>query len=182
MSGWGIRFRRHDGEVSGSSPAPAPTLHHDAAAYALVYGEAVRALDDQRSVLDNMRTWSGIVLSAAAVTTSFFGGLALRDGDPGPLAWTAVGAFVLCGVAGLAIVFPHGKWELRASPASLIADIEAGSPTIAQIQRDLSLYMERSWLSNEKRMQWLMVWPLRIASLALVAEVLAWVLDLSGIG
>jgi hypothetical protein len=166
-----------------SDPAPSPqALHGDASAYALVYEEAVRALDDQRAVLDNMRTWSGIVLSAAAVTTSFFGGLALRDGTPGPLGWTAVAAFVLCGVAGLAIVFPHGRWEFRASPASLIADIELGAPPIGRIQRDLSLYMEKSWLHNEKRMQWTMVWPLRVATLALVAEVLAWVLDLSGIG
>lgn len=150
--------------------------------YGLVYDEAVRALDDQRSVLDNMRTRSGIVLSAAAITTSFFGGLALRDGDPGPLAWGAVAAFVVCGVAGLATLFPLERWEFRASPASLIALIDRASPSLEAIQRDLSLHMERSWLANERRMQATMVWPLRVATIALVAEVLAWVLDLAGIG
>ncbi len=154
----------------------------DAAVYGLVYDEAVRALDDQRSILDNLRTRSGIVLSAAAVTTSFFGGLALRDGSAGPLAWAAVAAFVLCGVACLAVQFPHGRWEFRASPASLIAEIDATAPAVEVIQRDLALYMERSWLANERRTQASMVWPLRIAALALVVEVLAWVLDLAGIG
>ena len=164
------------------SDVGARPLQGDEDIYGLVYDEAVRALDDQRSVLDNMRTRSGIVLSAAAVTTSFFGGLSLRDASTGPLAWTAVAAFVLCGVAGLAILFPLGRWEFRASPTSLIAQIEATTPRLGAIQRDLALYMEQGWLANERRMQLMMVWPLRIATLALVGEVLAWVLDLSGIG
>jgi hypothetical protein len=83
----------------GDAPATGPPVA-DAALYGLVFEEAVRALDDQRSVLDNMRTRSGIVLSAAAVTTSFFGGLALRDGSPGWLGWAAVVAFVVCGSPG----------------------------------------------------------------------------------
>jgi len=128
------------------------------------------------------RTRSGVVLSAAAVTTSFFGGLALRDGTAGPLAWTAVAAFVVLGVAALAIVFPHGRWEFRASPSSLVADIETTGPPVGRIQRDLAPYMEQSWLANERRMIRTMVWPLRIATLALVIEVVGWVLDLSGIG
>jgi hypothetical protein len=150
--------------------------------YELVYDEAVRALDDQRSVMDNMRTRSGIVLSAAAVTTSFFGGLALRDGSAGPLAWTAVVAFVLCGVAGLSILMASGRWQFRPSPERVIAEVEDTGPALGAVQRDLALYMERSWLSNERRIQLEMLWPLRIAALALVAEVVAWVLDLAGIG
>jgi len=150
--------------------------------YELVYDEAVRALDDQRSVMDNMRTRSGIVLSAAAVTTSFFGSLALRDGSAGALAWTAVVAFVLCGVAGLSILIPSGRWQFRPSPERVIAEVEETRPPLGAVQRDLALYMERSWLANERRIQLAMLWPLRIAALALVGEVVAWVLDLAGIG
>jgi hypothetical protein len=164
-------------EVPASGPRVA-----DAAVYGLVFDEAVRALDDQRSVLDNMRTRSGIVLSAAAVTTSFFGGLALRDGSPGWLGWAAVVAFVTCGVAGLVTLFPLERWEFRASPESLIAEIEATTPRLDAVQRDLALYMEESWLANARRIQLSLVWPLRIATVALVIEVLAWVLDLSEIG
>jgi hypothetical protein len=160
-----------------------PTLPvPDDAVFRLIYEEAVRAIDDQRSVLDNMRTRSGIVLSAAAVTTSFFGGLALRDGRPGAFGWTAVLAFFVCGVSGLMILLPRGRWELRVSPAALVAAVEQAPPPIAVVHRDLALYMDDAWEANERRMQLTMVWPLRIAAMALVVEVVAWVLNLAKVG
>jgi hypothetical protein len=91
-------------------------------------------------------------------------------------------AFVTCGVAGLVTLFPLERWEFRASPESLIAEIEATTPRLDAVQRDLALYMEESWLANARRIQLSLVWPLRIATVALVIEVLAWVLDLSEIG
>ena len=64
----------------------------------------------------------------------------------------------------------------------MIAEVEETRPPLGAVQRDLALYMERSWLANERRIQLAMLWPLRIAALALVGEVVAWVLDLAGIG
>jgi hypothetical protein len=49
----------------------------------LAYEEAKRALDAQQSVVNELRTRSGILIAAAALTTSFFGGRALTDGAVG---------------------------------------------------------------------------------------------------
>jgi hypothetical protein len=49
----------------------------DADGYRLAYDEAVRALTRQQSALDEFRTRAGILLSGAAIATSFLGGQAL---------------------------------------------------------------------------------------------------------
>ena len=41
--------------------------------YKVAYDEAVRALSEQQGVIDSLRTRAGILLSAAAITTSFLG-------------------------------------------------------------------------------------------------------------
>lgn len=61
------------------------------ATYALAYDEAVRALEAQRQRFESVRTRAGVVFSAAAITTSFFGAHAL-DGPAGTgAAWIALG-------------------------------------------------------------------------------------------
>ena len=49
------------------------------AAYELAYQEGVRALDEQRVVIDAFRTRAGLLLSAAAIATSFLGRAALQE-------------------------------------------------------------------------------------------------------
>lgn len=50
--------------------------------YQIAYDEAVRALSQQQSTIDSLRTRAGLLLSAAAITTSFLGAQALNDGGP----------------------------------------------------------------------------------------------------
>jgi len=65
-------------------------------AYRVVYDEAIRALDLQRAAFDSLRTRVGFLLSAAAIATSFLGGLALRTGsDVG--AWIGIALFAIFG-------------------------------------------------------------------------------------
>jgi len=58
--------------------------------YELAYDEAVRALSQQQSVLDNFRTRAGILLSGAAIATSFLGGQALRSDALNSWSWSDV--------------------------------------------------------------------------------------------
>jgi hypothetical protein len=64
--------------------------------YEVAYREAVRALDYQRSAIDALRTRVGYLVSAAAIATSFLGGLALEDGASVG-GWVAIGLFVAFG-------------------------------------------------------------------------------------
>ena len=49
----------------------APLDPERSAAYELAYREGVRALDEQRVVIDAFRTRAGLLLSAAAIATSW---------------------------------------------------------------------------------------------------------------
>lgn len=70
--------------------------------YKVAYDEAVRALSEQQGVIDSFRTRAGLLLSAAAITTSFLGAQALDRGDSNLATWLAMMGFVGAAVVSLA--------------------------------------------------------------------------------
>jgi hypothetical protein len=62
--------------------------------YEIAYREAVRAIEHQDAALDDLRSRAGTLLAAAAIVTSFLGGVALDNADPTCLSWFAVAFFV----------------------------------------------------------------------------------------
>jgi hypothetical protein len=148
-------------------------------AYELAYEEAVRALSQQQSVIDSFRTRAGLVLSAAAITTSFLGAQALRAGGPNAATWIALGSFFLVGVAALAILWPR-SWEFTANAGHVIAYyIEGDEPLeLWQIHRDVALHMQDSYGNNQAGLERLIVY-FRVAVALLTVEVIAWVIDLA---
>lgn len=149
----------------------------NAGAYELAYREGVRALDEQRVVIDAFRTRAGLLLSAAAIATSFLGGAALQRGTSA-LTWFAIGAFVLLGVGVVMILWPRGDWEYAASPLRIIESyVEPDPLDLPLIHRDLALHMDASFLMNRGHLQTL-VYLFRGCSILLVAEIVAWVVDL----
>ena len=149
------------------------------AVYALAYEEAVRALSEQQATLQSLRTNAGILLSAAAIATSFLGGTALRAGDFTGLSWTAVVLFASLAAAIFAILWPRTDWEFVAGPRRLISTYaETGSSLpLPRVKRDLALHMEDSYDANGWRLGW-MVRLMRLAIVFLAAETLIWIIDL----
>ena len=75
----------------------------------IAYDASVRAIQDQASVLDSLRTRSGTVLAAAALVSSFLGGQVLRQEthlDLWSLSTVAVCAFVGSALLALLILWP----------------------------------------------------------------------------
>src|SRR5918999_3707870 len=93
-------------KLSGLSTNPDATPEH----YKLAYDEARRALDAQESVVNELRTRAGILIAAAAITTSFFGGRALSDGDVATAGWIAIACFGVVGASVLAVLWPRTDW------------------------------------------------------------------------
>jgi hypothetical protein len=149
-------------------------------AYKLAYDEAVRALSQQQTVLDNFRTRAGILLSAAAIATSFLGGQALRQASMSAWSWLAVLGFVGLSASTLLILWPRRDWEFAAIPRRLISIyIETENPlSVERIHRDLALHMQDSYDMNEARLERLIVY-FRLAVVLLTVEVLAWVIDIA---
>lgn len=123
------------------------------------------------------RTRAGLLLSAAAIATSFLGGAALRTGTS-LLTWIAIAAFVLLGVGVILILWPRGDWEYAARPRRVIETyIEPDPLELPLIHRDLAYHMDASYLLNRGHLQDL-VRLFRVSSILLVVEILAWVIDL----
>jgi hypothetical protein len=144
----------------------------------LAYREGARALSEQQIVTDSFRTRAGLLLSGAAIATSFLGQAALDRGTTA-FTWFAIVAFVALGGAALGILWPRRDWEYVMRPELLIENyIEHPQPLrMSQIHRDLALHMDRSYLQNRGQLLRL-TWLFPLASVLLVVEVVAWVVDL----
>lgn len=153
----------------------------DASGYALAYREAVRGLEEQERAVVELRTRSGALIAAAAITMSFFGGQVLVRQDIGAAGWVAISYFVFLGFAVLATLWPRRDWEFSLAPDDFIAtylEPEVGEPLeLHLIERDLALHMSRSAELNRRQLRTLMT-VFRVGALLLVAEVLAWVIAL----
>jgi hypothetical protein len=73
----------------------------------LAYEAALRALDKQERVLEELRARTGVLIAAASLATSFLGQAAI--GNPAPVAWTSVAlaAFALAVLAGVYVLAPR---------------------------------------------------------------------------
>jgi hypothetical protein len=148
--------------------------------YELAHQEAVRALNHQQAALNEFRTRAGILLSGAAIATSFLGGQALDTGEVSAWSWIAIGCFVGLGGSTLMILWPYKGWEFGAFPHSVIATyIETENPLpLPMILRDLALHMENSYDKNASRLERVIRF-FRAAALLLTTETLAWVIDIA---
>jgi hypothetical protein len=148
--------------------------------YEIAYREAIRALDYQRAAIDALRTRVGYLVSAAAIATSFLGGLALEDGA-GIGGWVAIGLFVVFGAVSAKILWPRaeGAEGFTSRPSVLVETLDAlPESESGTVYRDLSLYAEEAHDYNtENHLKPLTDW-FRAAILLLMAEIAAWVIDL----
>jgi hypothetical protein len=162
--------------------------------YRLAYEEGVRALSQQQAVVDGYRTRAGVTLSATAVATSFFGSQALTGSGLDTWSWIAIVVFVGVGVTLLAVMTPGrlrnllGPGQAReglagfvASPVILIEGYFESDPprTLAQTYRDVALHMEAHWERNEAVLVRRIDQRFRLASVLLIGEIAAWVIDLA---
>lgn len=147
--------------------------------YKVAYDEAVRALSEQQGVIDSFRTRTGLLLSAAAITTSFLGAQALNGGNLGFTAWLALLGFTGVAAISLAILWPR-RWEFTANPRDVIQIyIEAKDPVaIEELHRDLSLHMHNSYTENRAGLEQLAIF-FQIACSLLTVEVVLWIIAIA---
>ncbi len=147
---------------------------------ALVYEAAVRTLDQQAGVVESVRVRVGILLSAAAVATSFLAGVALRGGHS-LSAWgiVAVIAFFLLAVACFWLLFPRHEWTFNPNAKVLVRDyLDQTDVTLARAQRNLALFMGEASEENRIHLRTMFRW-FEGACFVLGIEVLLWVAELT---
>jgi hypothetical protein len=152
----------------------------------LAYDEAKSAITAQASVLDGLRARAGTLLAAASLVTSFLGGQVLAKPQLasgvvsrpsiGTEGWAAIVCFVGLAVLALAILWPY-KWRFVLSAGTILSNGE--SSDFEGAQKELAEYHETNHDLNEDKLGRLF-WCFRFACALLVAETIAWILDLSG--
>ena len=139
----------------------------------------MRALDKQESVLDELRSRTGVLLAASALAASFLGRDAFRDPEP-VLAAAALVAFVTAIGASVYILIPRRDgFRFSISGPGLYSGLYDHRKDLAEVHRRLAYWLQAFWNENDERLQ-----PLfrayRLAASALVAQILALVAMVSG--
>lgn len=150
----------------------------------LAYDESVRALADQASALESLRSRAGTVFAATALVISFLGGQALVRSEESPFelslssagGW-ATSLFIALAFLTLAILWPY-RIRFSVSAGGMLAIIDERkqeSPVGAQEAfRELALRHEEMYDYNAVRIRRLF-WCFRLAIILLVGEVAAWI-------
>jgi len=171
-----VAHRCDHGAVAGADVAD-PRLE-------IIYAESVRKLDQQAGVVDGLRSRTGLLLSAGAVSTSFLGPQALRA--HAGWAWpsiAALGSLLLASVLLVAVLWPRSRWVFS-HDISLLLDyyVEGENPrTVNWLIRSMSVKNERFHDRNKRRLWWLFL-GYQLAAVSLGASVVLWLLHLKGIG
>lgn len=145
--------------------------------YELAYEEAKRALDAQQHVVNELRSRAGVLIAAAAITTSFFGGQALDEDNVGIAGWIAIACFGFLGISVLAILWPQPSWAVTVNAKRFIAtyiERQDGPRDLPTIHRDLALHMSASYVANGQQLRRLS-FAFRAGAALLVGEAAAWV-------
>ena len=152
----------------------------------IVYEESVRALAQQRELLDGLRGRAGTLLAATSIATAFLSAQALRDSAAlDALAWTAVVLFCVVVLLTLAILVPW-KWTFAHHPHLLIGvHLETENPppgwqpsTPSEVYRNISYWDGVHFTENGRKLQ-LMLVLFALACFALAVEIVIWLILLA---
>ncbi len=194
-------FAREHGAALNRAGDDASLPSGDPAAYALVLGEAIRALSAQEKAVDELRTRSGVMLSAAGVVSAFLGSAALTavsnasaksaaspstPQDPPMLVlgmYVAILAAVVLTIGSSAVfvmILRTQSWVFQSKTKSLLADyVEADPPaSLAELQRSLAWYMSDSEEKNRVTLDRLYGW-FNWGAVIFVVELVVWFLILA---
>jgi hypothetical protein len=149
-------------------------------AYKLVYDEAVRAIEGQRAAVDEIRTRSGILLSATSIITGFLGPAALQPGSPLLIAFIAAALLLLSVVPVIFVLLPTQGWAFSLGTKLLLGGyVETDPPaSMKETYRSLAWFLEVDWEAN-KDMLVVRYRLFTLAAVALVGETMVWLLAIA---
>jgi len=147
--------------------------------YALALEEARRSLDQQKDDLKAVRDRTAATVGLGGLAATFLGGLALRDEAP-LSGWTILGAGAFVALVIL-MVLTHRTYTFVFSQdaAEIILWAEHYKAGLAEMQRDLALWLFSQFLKNRRTLSCL--WrAYQAAIVTLLVQLLALSLDLRG--
>ncbi|HEY2053201.1 MAG TPA: hypothetical protein VGH14_04620 [Solirubrobacterales bacterium] len=138
----------------------------------LAYEAALRGLDKQEGLLEELRTRTGVLLAASSLAASFLGQQAFQDPHPHGPAIVALVAFVISIAASVFILLPKSKLIFSLRGAGLYEGLYGIREDSAEVYRRLAYDLDRFWESNDRKIRWL-IKAFTVGATALVVEILA---------
>lgn len=149
-------------------PNPAPT---EPVYERLAYEAALRALDKQERLIDELRSRTGLLLAAASLAASFLGREAFAGHPKRGLAILALVAFLLAVGASVYVLLPKtGKFVFAMVGAGLYEGLYELRDDLGEVYRRLAYDLDRFWDENDVELQKLFR-AFRLAALGLSAEI-----------
>jgi hypothetical protein len=138
----------------------------------LRYSEAIKGIDSQRSVLSELRSRTGLLISAASISTSFLGSVAAK-GKPGfPLVflWAIIPFGISIGLA-LLILLPWRGWRFSLRSGTFAAFKGKASD---EVLTELADIVDVNTDTNQTRINILNL-LFAISALTLLWSIIAWI-------
>lgn len=145
----------------------------------LAYEAALPGLDKQESLLEELRTRTGILLAASSLAASFLGQQAFQQPSPKGLAVTALLAFVVSITTSAFILLPRRNLIFAETGARLYEGLYAFRDDMAEVYRHLAFDLDLFWESNDRTIMRL-ARAYTTAAMALVVEIVVLAILLGG--
>lgn len=116
----------------------------------LAYEAALRGLDRQERLLEDLRGRTGVLLGASSLAASFLGQQAFDDPNPRALAIVALVSFVTTIAASVFILLPKRNLIFAGAGAGLYEGFYAQRQDMPEVYRRLAYEFDRFWESNDR--------------------------------
>jgi hypothetical protein len=137
----------------------------------LAYEAALRALDKQERLIEELRNRTGLLLAAASLAASFLGREAFAGHPKRGLAILALVAFLLAVGASVYVLLPKtGKFVFAMVGAGLYEGLYELKDDLGEVYRRLTYDLDRFWDDNDVELQKLFR-AFRLAAVGLSAEI-----------
>ena len=162
---------------------PADDFEREDPRLSLVLSEVTRALTQQLSAIDALRTRAGTVVAAASLASSFLGAAVLADNSLRclTLLFTILALFMLVVtlVSTIVILWPY-VWKTGFDAKVAIADyVEADEPaTLNEMRRSFAWYIQEDVAGNQAKLDSL-YGTFRVAVVSLGLQVCFWLAALA---
>jgi hypothetical protein len=144
----------------------------------IIYGEAVRAIQQQEGSVDELRSRASGMLTAVSVAAAFFGTNALKSRyGLGGWGHVAVAASAISAAGPLAILWPGRGWIFSNDMSITIEDVSEQAREPDDVHMQLAGFIVGHFNDNQSRLDKL-YWALRVAIIFLVVALAAWLVQL----
>jgi hypothetical protein len=145
----------------------------------LAFEAALRALDKQERVLEELRARTGVLLAASSLAAAFLGQSAFRSPAPALFAVSALVAFTMSILMSVYVLLPNENLVFAEVGSALYEGLYAVRDDMAEVYRRLAYQLDRFWNSNDSILVKLSN-AYRVAALALMVEILSLAAILTG--